>query len=237
MRFNCGIVDDLLPLYLEDVCSEDSKAALEEHLQTCSACRDKLARMKNNDIISQVKKQERSFLVAKYAKKVKRHRIRVGLFVALICVFSTCLLSLCFLTIADMRRQAYPTVFDVEEGVYNLTSADLETTTAEVGEQILYTNSTRIKVNIHKDVSFDAEIILWNATNKDNPYEIAYAHVSSTTNTCIFTNLSSHYRYMVTCDGDEEMDITVSEGIDVSFWSSLRNVMDELFLFMSSITP
>ena len=33
MKLNCNIVDDLLPLYLEDICSEDSKAALEKHLQ------------------------------------------------------------------------------------------------------------------------------------------------------------------------------------------------------------
>ena len=228
MKFNCSIVDDLLPLYLEDICSQDSKAALEEHLQECSACREKLARMKDSGSIPQLKKQERKFPIANYARKVKRHRIRVGILVALISILAACILSLSFLTIADMRRQVYPTVFDVEEDVCNLTAADLETTAAEVGEHILYTNSTRIKVCIHKDVSFDAEIILWNATDKDNPYEIAYAHVGSTTNTCTFTNLSSSQRYIVTCGGDEEMSITVSGGRDISFSNSLGNVLDEL---------
>ena len=229
MIFTCNIVDDLLPLYLEDSCSEDSKAALEEHLQKCPACREKLARMQNSDIIPQVKKQESKFSLADYARKVKRYRRRVGISVAFICMLSACILSLCFLTISDMRRQAKPIVFDVEEGVYNLTSANLETTAAGVGEYILYTNSARIKVSIQKDVNFNGEITLWNATDKDNPAEIAYAHVDSNNNTCIFTNLSSSQRYIVTCDGDEEMSITVSEGRDVGFWSSLKNVLGELF--------
>ena len=229
MKFNCSIVDDLLPLYLEDICSEDSKAALEEHLQECSACREKLARMRNNDIIPQMNKPESTFPIADYTRKVKRHRIRVGIFVALISTLAACALSLCFLTIYDMRRQAHPAVFAVEEGVYNLTSADLETTAAEVGEYILYTNSERIKVSIQKDVNFDGEIMLWNATNKDNPAEIGYGRIDSGNNTCVFTNLSSSQRYMVTCDGEEEISITVSEGRDISFWNSLRNVLGEIF--------
>ena len=229
MKLNCSIVDDLLPLYLEDICSEDSKAAVEEHLQDCSDCRKKLARMRNSEIIPQVRKQESKFPIADYAGKVKRHRIRVGILVTLISMLAACILSLCFLTISDMRKQANPIIIDVEEGVYNLTSSDLETTTAKVGEYILYTNSERIKVSIQGDVNFNSEIILWNATDKDNPAEIGYGYVDSSNNTCIFTNLSSSQRYMVTCDEDEEISITVSEGRDVSLGSSLRDVLGELF--------
>ena len=229
MRLNCSIVDDLLPLYLEEICSEDSKAALEEHLQECSACRENLARMKNSDIIPQAKKQKSEFPIADYARKVKHHRIRVGILAVLISTLTACTLSLCFLTISDMRRQAKPIVFGVEEGVYNLTSADLETTAAEVGEYILYTNSTRIQVSIQEAPHFDSEIILWNATAKDSPSEIAHGRADSENNTCIFTNLSASQRYRVTCDGDEEICVTVSEGRDISFWNSLRNVLGELF--------
>ena len=69
MKLRCSIIDDLLPLYLEDMCSEDTRAAIEEHLQECPACQEKLARMKNRDIIPQVKKQESRFPIADYAKK------------------------------------------------------------------------------------------------------------------------------------------------------------------------
>ena len=228
MKLNCNIVDDLLPLYLEDMCSKDSKAALEEHLQECPACREKSARMKNSDIIPQVKKQESKFPIADYAKKVKHHRIRVGLFAALISAMAACILALCFLAIYDMHRQANPTIFHVETGVYDLTAAELKTTAAEVGEYILFTNTERIQVGIQKNVDFDGEIILWNAANKDDPDAIRYGHVDSGNNTCVFTGLSAAQRYMVTCGGDEQTAITISDGRVISFWNSLMNVLGEM---------
>ena len=227
MKFRCSIIDDLLPLYLEDMCSEDTKAAIEEHLQECPACQEKLARMKNSDIIPQVKKQESRFPIADYAKKVKRYRIRVGLLVAFISMMAACILALCLLTISDMRRQANPSIINVEAEVYNLTAAELETTTAEVGKYVLYTNTQRIQVSIQKNVDFDGEIILWNATNKDDPVEIGYGHVDLGDNTCVFANLSAAQRYMVTCDGGEQIAITISDGRIVSFWNSLMNVFNE----------
>lgn len=36
---NCDIVRDLLPLYEDGLCSEESRRAVEEHLATCGACR------------------------------------------------------------------------------------------------------------------------------------------------------------------------------------------------------
>ena len=33
------IVQDLLPLYHDGVCSDESRAAVEEHLKTCEDCR------------------------------------------------------------------------------------------------------------------------------------------------------------------------------------------------------
>ena len=42
---NCNIVRDLLPLYHDGVCSEESRRAVEEHLAGCEACRQVLADM------------------------------------------------------------------------------------------------------------------------------------------------------------------------------------------------
>ena len=35
----CEIIKDLIPLYLDKVCSEDSRKLVEEHLAECSECR------------------------------------------------------------------------------------------------------------------------------------------------------------------------------------------------------
>lgn len=39
MKLSCEIVEDLLPLYEDGVCSEQSRQAVAEHLRTCEMCR------------------------------------------------------------------------------------------------------------------------------------------------------------------------------------------------------
>ena len=38
MKINCNIIQDLLPLYVEQLVSEKSKIEIEEHLKECSQC-------------------------------------------------------------------------------------------------------------------------------------------------------------------------------------------------------
>ena len=38
----CEIIRDLIPLYLDKVCSEDSRKLVEEHLAECSECKKKI---------------------------------------------------------------------------------------------------------------------------------------------------------------------------------------------------
>ena len=45
MKVPCNIIEDLLPLYHDNVCSEESRAMVKEHLQTCAKCRTLLAMM------------------------------------------------------------------------------------------------------------------------------------------------------------------------------------------------
>jgi len=39
MKLPCNIVQDLLPLYEDGLCSEESRIAIEEHLKECESCR------------------------------------------------------------------------------------------------------------------------------------------------------------------------------------------------------
>lgn len=49
MKLSCKIISDLLPLYVEDLASEDSRKAVEEHIATCSACRKNLEDMRKQE--------------------------------------------------------------------------------------------------------------------------------------------------------------------------------------------
>lgn len=42
---SCEIIGDLLPLYVDDIASDDSRKAVDEHVESCPGCRKKLRDM------------------------------------------------------------------------------------------------------------------------------------------------------------------------------------------------
>ena len=48
----CSIIQDLLPSYVDDICSEDTRELIDEHIAECNQCREKLDQMKNTAIIA-----------------------------------------------------------------------------------------------------------------------------------------------------------------------------------------
>ena len=40
MKYSCNLIQDLLPLYHDDVCSEESKEIVKNHLSECLSCKD-----------------------------------------------------------------------------------------------------------------------------------------------------------------------------------------------------
>ena len=49
MTYPCGIIRDLLPLYIDDVCNEESKQAVHNHLSECEKCRSCYEAMKSTE--------------------------------------------------------------------------------------------------------------------------------------------------------------------------------------------
>ena len=228
MKLSCSMAEDLLPLYLEESCSQDSRLALEEHLHMCPACREKLKRMKNDGLCPPAGKSASEVHVRGYAEKIRRRRLRMGMLAMLGSLLCAGILALCFLAVKDMRAQANPMVYAVEEGVYNLTAGDLETTSAEVGTYRFFTNYTQIQVRCVDGAVPEGELTLWDATDSGDPWEIQYGHLDPDTESCVFTGLTAQRRYQVTWEGSEDVDLVVSEGRTVSFFRSLRHVVWEL---------
>ena len=52
MTYPCGIIRDLLPLYIDDVCNKESRQAVETHLAECKACRESYEAMSMKDEIT-----------------------------------------------------------------------------------------------------------------------------------------------------------------------------------------
>ena len=38
-KFSCDTVRDMLPLYVDNIVSDDTRAIVEEHIASCDACR------------------------------------------------------------------------------------------------------------------------------------------------------------------------------------------------------
>lgn len=51
MKYPCEMIRDILPLYLDGVCCEESRIAIEKHLSECSACKEFYAAMREADRI------------------------------------------------------------------------------------------------------------------------------------------------------------------------------------------
>ena len=47
-KMNCDIIQDLIPSYIDGICSEASKNCVEEHIANCAECREIVALCKNN---------------------------------------------------------------------------------------------------------------------------------------------------------------------------------------------
>ncbi len=79
MKYNCDIISDLLPLYMDNACTSASAQAVEEHLAECSVCTAMLEDMKKSekDINSEIKK-ERDEVLVKQAKFFKRRSVLAG---------------------------------------------------------------------------------------------------------------------------------------------------------------
>ena len=45
-KLPCEVIQDLIPLYVDGVCSAKSKLYIEEHLKSCETCHNYLAEMK-----------------------------------------------------------------------------------------------------------------------------------------------------------------------------------------------
>ena len=74
----CEVIRDLMPLYLDECCSEGSRELVEEHLKECDSCRKMAEQMRKELIVGTEEKQEnlREEELLQTGKEVIRTEIR-----------------------------------------------------------------------------------------------------------------------------------------------------------------
>ena len=78
MKYSCDMVRDLLPLYYDNACSEQSGEIVREHLDECPSCRDVLARMQDSKY-DDCLEEERESVIKNYKRGVKRKFALAGI--------------------------------------------------------------------------------------------------------------------------------------------------------------
>lgn len=88
-KITCEIIKDLLPLYIDDVCSDDSKHIVEEHISNCESCKHNLDKIKSeiylidNSIYKECNEIKELGSISKKIKKTKMKSAFVGIGVAI----------------------------------------------------------------------------------------------------------------------------------------------------------
>ena len=82
MNRQCEIVQDLLPLYVDDICSPASREMIAEHLSTCAECAGMLKSLKNTEIETELI-TEKNDVLKKQSKVFKRKSALAGLIIGM----------------------------------------------------------------------------------------------------------------------------------------------------------
>ena len=73
-KLDCQIVKDLLPLYIDKVCSEESMNAVEEHLRSCPICEADLTKLQATPDIAPAIDEDIESAVKKVNKRIKKSK-------------------------------------------------------------------------------------------------------------------------------------------------------------------
>lgn len=97
-NLSCEVIQDLLPLYQDNICSEASRQLVEEHLKGCSNCSTLLAKLKNTFLDDKLTEEKTTVLAAHY-KQEKRRTFTIGVCVAGILMIPVIVCLICNLAI------------------------------------------------------------------------------------------------------------------------------------------
>lgn len=77
MNKECEIVRDILPLYVDDVCSASSREIIDDHLKTCPDCAAYLKQIRASEA-EETLKAEKALVIQNQARRFKRRSTAVG---------------------------------------------------------------------------------------------------------------------------------------------------------------
>lgn len=74
-KLSCDVIRDLIPTYVDEICSADTKIIVEQHLQECRDCRNLVKMMQETEIVS----EESGAKEIDYMRRIKKYHTRKNL--------------------------------------------------------------------------------------------------------------------------------------------------------------
>ena len=168
MNYPCSVIQDLLPLYIDGVCSEESRKLVKAHLAECTVCGQMLEEMKNTAPAANRQTDLRAAEVLKQIKKRINSRVARILLAA---VGAAALVSgSIFILFSQPLKQLGPEDVEMSAEIYDLqalaaASAGLET---DEKQTVIFSDpeddSKLIKVEVPSfgEVTMSEEMIMEN---------------------------------------------------------------------------
>lgn len=110
MKYSCYIIQDLLPLYHDGVCSDQSKEIIEQHLSECPDCKDCYEQMCETDDINLPEDTNREIRKAASLRAVKK-KLRIKQMVAAAASIVV-LAAVAFAVMGILKKSADIVVYD-----------------------------------------------------------------------------------------------------------------------------
>ena len=85
MKTTCDIIRDLLPLYIDNACSERSRELVDEHLAECPDCAALREKLRHTEVEEDLK-EEKASVIAYAARRIRRRSTLVGALVSILCL-------------------------------------------------------------------------------------------------------------------------------------------------------
>lgn len=83
-KWECGLIQDVLPLYADEVCSESTSRAVKEHLSECASCRELFEQLRQTEFTAARLDADTIDGMKKVKKKLKRRQWAAILLAALL---------------------------------------------------------------------------------------------------------------------------------------------------------
>ena len=189
----CGMAADLLPLYLDGCCSADSRAALEEHMDACPACRAQYAQLRRDLTLAAPAAEDPGTdgIARALARRMRRRKRCLRALGAVLGVLLAVLLVFIGKTFVILGQSGSIASAALPAGATDLAVREVSGTAEEVGEHVFATGTVR----------------LWQV--RETRENTMVATLDAKHQSCIFTNLPPQTLYAVTVDGAPDVQLTV----------------------------